>query len=70
MAWVRFIAPYDFKPKPAVTIAYAAGYVGNVTRACADAAIASGKAVKAGRPAHGVRKDAHQVGIPEARNGR
>lgn len=44
--WVRFIADFDFKPKLAVTIAYKAGTVANVTNACAERAIALGRAVK------------------------
>jgi hypothetical protein len=49
--WVRFLADYDWKPKPAVTIAFNAGGVANVTRACAAAAIEAGKAEKTERPA-------------------
>lgn len=48
--WVRFTEDFDFKPKPAVTIAYKAGMVMNVTRACADKAIAIGSAEKAKAP--------------------
>lgn len=49
--WVRFLADYDWKPKPAVTIAYRAGSVVNVTRLCAAQAIEASKAEKTQRPA-------------------
>ena len=45
MAWVRFLADYDHKPKPSVTIAYKAGAVMNVTRTCAARAVERGSAV-------------------------
>jgi hypothetical protein len=48
--WVRFLADYDWKPKPAVTIAFKAGGVHNVTRSCAAKAIAASKAEKIERP--------------------
>ncbi len=48
--WVRFLADYDWKPKPSVTIAYTAGSVANVTRMCAAKALALGKAEKTERP--------------------
>ena len=44
--WVRFLADVDFKPTAGTTIAYKAGWMGNVTRACADKAVAAGKAVR------------------------
>lgn len=46
MVWVRFTAAMDWKPRPSVTIGYLAGMDVNVTRACADRALAGGKAVK------------------------
>jgi hypothetical protein len=48
--WVRFLSDFDFKPKPAVTIAYPAGLVVNVTRTCAAKALAAGKAEKTEAP--------------------
>lgn len=42
--WVRFTSDFDFKPTPQATIAYKAGMVANVTRACATLAVAAGKA--------------------------
>jgi hypothetical protein len=50
MPWVRFIKDYDFKPTPAVTIAYKAGMTEYVTRRCATLAIASEKAARAEQP--------------------
>jgi hypothetical protein len=44
--WIRFTADFDFKPKPQSTIAYRTGEERNVTRECADKALAAGKAVK------------------------
>ncbi len=43
--WVRFIEDFRFKPIPAVTQFFPKGTETNVTRACADKAIASGKAI-------------------------
>lgn len=51
MPWVRFTAPYDHKPTPMVTQAYAAGAEVLVTTACAKAAVAAGKAERIKRPA-------------------
>lgn len=48
--WLRFSEDYDWKPRPQVTIAYKAGGVHNVTRACAAAATAAGMAEKTERP--------------------
>lgn len=48
MPWVRFTAPFDFSPAARgglVTIAYPEGMERNVTRECAAAAKAAGKAV-------------------------
>lgn len=44
--WVRFTADFDWKPKPQVTLAFLAGQERNVTRDCAEKAVAAGKAVK------------------------
>ena len=44
MAWVRFVADFDFKPHPQTTVAYRAGDERNVTRACTAAAVANGAA--------------------------
>ena len=44
--WVRFIATYIYTPEEdrRASVAYPAGYVGNVRRQCADKAIAAGVA--------------------------
>lgn len=44
MAWVRFTADFDWKPTPRSVIAYKAGHELSVTKRCADAAVAAGKA--------------------------
>lgn len=47
--WVRFEKDFDFNPKAMngrVTIAYKAGMKLNVTRECADKAVAAGRAAK------------------------
>ncbi|EJL57964.1 hypothetical protein PMI09_00669 [Rhizobium sp. CF122] len=44
MARVRFSSDFDFKPTKRVTVAYIAGMEVTVKRACADQAIAAGKA--------------------------
>lgn len=52
--WVRFTADFPFSPEARggrVTIAYKAGMTMNVTRECADKAIAAGKAEPAKRKA-------------------
>lgn len=51
--WVRFTADFDFSPEARrgrLTRAYKAGMVENVTRECAEKALAAGKAVKFGNP--------------------
>lgn len=52
MAWVRFTGDFDFTPKAdrRITIAYQVGDLKNVTRECAAAAKAQGKAVAADPP--------------------
>jgi hypothetical protein len=53
MPWVEFTDDFDWKPKPQITIAYRAGFKGNVTTPCAQAAVAKGVATKSKTP----RKD-------------
>lgn len=49
--WVRFTADFDWKPRPQVTQAYFAGQERNVTRDCAEKAVAAEKAVRIKRTA-------------------
>ncbi|MGZ2403878.1 hypothetical protein ACVIKO_001138 [Rhizobium ruizarguesonis] len=66
--WLRFSVDWDWKPRPQVTIAFKAGGVHNVTRACAEAAIAASKATPTERPARNdSRKSAIQAALSEAR---
>ncbi|TWF53262.1 hypothetical protein [Neorhizobium alkalisoli] len=51
MAWVRFTEDFDFRPTRSSLIAYRAGMQLSVRRACADQAIAAGKAVTVKAPA-------------------
>lgn len=54
--WVRFTGDFDFSPAGLggrSTTAYRAGMELNVTRECADAAVAAGKAVKGRKPRKG-----------------
>jgi hypothetical protein len=44
MPRVKFLADFDFKPTPQVTIAYRAGQTKLVTTPCSEQAIARGKA--------------------------
>lgn len=50
MPWVRFTADFDFKPKPAVTIAYRAGMERLVTTGCARLAIERQRAERVRKP--------------------
>lgn len=52
MAWVRFTGAFDFTPlaQRGSTTAYRAGLVRNVTRECATAAVAKGRAVRIRAP--------------------
>lgn len=53
---VRFTADFDYKPTAQSTIGYRAGMEETVKKACAEQAIAAGKAVDAklaGKPADG-----------------
>ncbi len=61
MAWVRFLADFDFKPVATVTLAYRAGQVRSVTRACADQAVARGKAKRMRKP----NRDAEPVEVSD-----
>lgn len=51
MAWVRFTDVFRWAPTPQVTVYYQKGQTRNVTRACADAAISTGKAIRMRKPA-------------------
>ena len=44
MPRVKFVADFDWKPTPAVTIAFKAGWTGLVTTPCAELAVAKGRA--------------------------
>lgn len=44
MPRVKFLKDFDWKPKPAVTLAFKAGSEHLVTTRCAQAAIAKGRA--------------------------
>lgn len=46
MARVQFFQPFDYSPKINVILAYGVGIYDDVKRACADQAIAEGKAVE------------------------
>lgn len=61
MPWVKFSAAFDFTPKAAraETTAFKAGHARNVTRECAAAAIAKGKALRI--PAPRTRAEAQQL---------
>jgi hypothetical protein len=43
--WIRFTAPFDYKPKRSLTLSYKEGDTVNAPRECADAAIAAKAAV-------------------------
>lgn len=53
MPWIRFTADMDFKSTPGTTIEYKAGMVQNVTRDCAEQAVAAGKGVRLKAPRKG-----------------
>ena len=44
--WIRFTAPFDYKPKRNVTQSFKEGDTFNATRECAEAAIKAGAAVE------------------------
>ena len=67
MPWVRFLADFDWKPMPAVTVAYKADMVRLVTRDCAAVAFAAGKAINTERPADASRKNAREAALPATR---
>jgi hypothetical protein len=48
--WIRVLSDFDWKPRPAVTLAFLAGQEKNVPRACAEMAVARGLAVKMKAP--------------------
>ncbi len=51
--WIHFTADMDWKPTAGVTVAYKAGWTGNVPRAAADKAVAAGKGVRLKAPRKG-----------------
>ncbi len=61
MPWVRFLADFDYTPtnRRRVTLAYKAGTRDRVTKGCAAAAIAKGRAVAIDTPRS--RADANAV---------
>jgi hypothetical protein len=67
MPWVRFLADFDWKPMPAVTVAYKANMVRLVTRDCAAVAVAAAKAINTERPANVSGKNAREAALPAAR---
>lgn len=52
-SWVAFVDAFDWDPTPRTTVAYPAGFVGRVPRACRALAMAAGAAVKVPAPAKG-----------------
>lgn len=50
MPWIRFLEDFDWKPTPAVTVAYRSGMTMLVTTACAKAALAKGSAERTSKP--------------------
>lgn len=48
--WIRFTAPFTWKPKRSVTMAWRAGDTFNATKECAEAAIKAGAAVEMRKP--------------------
>lgn len=68
MTWLRFTGAFDWKPTPATTIGFLPGHEVNVTRRCAEAAIAAGKAekMKGGRDGGGKTED--EAVVPATRD--
>jgi hypothetical protein len=58
--WVRFTADYDHR-EPGFTVAYKAGWTGNIPTAHAETALAAGKAVRMRKAS----KDAEPVDADE-----
>lgn len=70
MVWVKFAKDFDFSPaarKGWVTLAYRAGAIENVTRECADQAIAAGSAKRTTRP--GGKNADHEGGPAQSQAG-
>lgn len=67
--WVKFHSDMDWSPRPGVTIAYRAGWSGNVPTPVGEAAVKAGKAVrlrKARKDAVPIERepvDASEVGV-------
>lgn len=70
MPWVRFLTNFDWKPKQQVTVGYLSSTTELVTRDCAAAAIAAGKATTSRRPADAGRKASIASRISETRSQR
>lgn len=68
--WVRFTGDFDFSPAALggrSTTAYRAGTELNVTRECADAAVAAGKAVAGTKPRKGAAFTEHSDAEADSR---
>lgn len=63
--WIKFTAPFTWKPKRNVTIDFQEGTTYNATRECAEAAIAAKAAVAVNKTS----KDAEPVVQPPAQTG-
>lgn len=48
--WIRFINPFDWRPRPGVIQSFRPGTEANVTTACGEAAVGGGYAVKLKAP--------------------
>lgn len=54
--WIRVLSDFDWKPRPAVTVAFLAGQEKNVPRACAEFALARGVAENMKAPERRARR--------------
>jgi hypothetical protein len=63
--WIKFTAPFDWKPKRSVTMSFKTGDTFNATRECADAAIAAKAAVAMNKTS----KDSEPVVQPPTQTG-
>lgn len=64
MTTVKFTENYDYRPsmQPMVMVAYKAGMTRTVTRECAEAAVAAGKAQQVSKPNRKDRSESKSEG--------
>lgn len=65
--WIRFINPFDWRPRMGVIVSYKPGQEASVTHDCGEAAVSGGYAVKLKSPTRAEAK-AKKTGTETSKN--